>query len=66
LRVNVASKSKPRGPWTHEEIAREERVAKARVARDRRRGGSANLEETVALTRVANRFAAAFRDARRT
>jgi hypothetical protein len=63
--VDIASKSKPRGPWTREEIAREERVARARVARDRRRGVSANLEETVALTRFANRFAAAFRNARR-
>jgi len=58
-------KNKPRGPWTEEEIERNERVAKARVARDRARGVSVNLEETVALTRFANRFAEAFSRARR-
>jgi hypothetical protein len=60
-----APKAKPRGPWTPEEIARNEHVAKIRVARDRSRGVSANLEDTVKLTRFANRFAEAFRDARR-
>jgi hypothetical protein len=57
--------SRPRGPWTPEEIAREERVQKIRVARDRARGVSANLEDTVKLTRFANRLAEAFKDARR-
>jgi hypothetical protein len=57
--------AKPKGPWTPEEIARNERVAQLRVKRDRARGVSANLEETVALTRFANRFAEAFKDARR-
>jgi len=59
------SQARPRGPWTPEEIARNERVAKIRVAEDRARGVSANLEDVVRLTRFANRFAAAFRDARR-
>jgi hypothetical protein len=59
------SQSRPRGPWTPEEIARNERVAKIRVARDRARGVSANLEDTVKLTRFANRLAEAFKDARR-
>jgi len=58
-------KAKPKGPWTPEEIARNERANQAQVARDRARGVSANLEETVALTRFANRFAEAFKDARR-
>ncbi len=58
-------KAKPKGPWTPEEIARNERVAQLRVKRDRARGVSANLEDTVALTRFANRFAEAFKDARR-
>jgi hypothetical protein len=58
-------KAKPKGPWTPEEIARNERVAKMRVERDRARGVSANLEDTVKLTRFANRFAEAFKDARR-
>ena len=61
----MTPKPRPKGPWTAEEIARNERVAKARVTRDRKRGVSANLEEGVALTRFANRFAEAFRDARR-
>ncbi len=59
-------KDKPKGPWTPEEIERNERVAKIRVQRDRARGMSANLEDVVALSRFANRFAEAFRNARRT
>lgn len=61
----TAPKPRPKGPWTPEEIARNERVAQARVARDRERGASVNLEEGIALTKFANRFAEAFRDARR-
>lgn len=61
----TAPKPRPKGPWTPEEVARNERVAQARVARDRKRGPSANLEDGVALTRFANRFAEAFRNARR-
>jgi hypothetical protein len=58
-------KAKPKGPWTPEEIERNERVAKIRVERDRARGVSANLEDTVKLTRFANRLAEAFnKDAR--
>jgi len=58
-------KARPKGPWTQEEIDRNERVAKIRVQHDRARGVSANLEDVVVLTRFANRFAEAFRDARR-
>ena len=57
-------KAKPKGPWTPEEIARNERVAQIRVREDRKRGVSANLEDTVKLTRFANRLAEAFKDAR--
>ncbi|HVA20149.1 MAG TPA: hypothetical protein VMU55_08235 [Solirubrobacteraceae bacterium] len=57
-------KAKPKGPWTPEEIARNERVAQIRVREDRKRGVSANLEDLVKLTRFANRFAEAFRHAR--
>jgi hypothetical protein len=57
-------KANPRGPWTAEEIARNERVAQIRVQQDRARGVSANLEDLVKLTRFANRFAEAFRHAR--
>ncbi len=58
-------KAKPKGPWTPEEIARNERAEQAQVARDRARGVSANLKEAAALARFANRFAEAFKDARR-
>jgi hypothetical protein len=63
----VASKSKqrPNGRWTLEEIQRNERVNKLRVAKDRERGVGANLEDGVRLTQFANELAAAFRDARR-
>lgn len=64
-RMAAKQKGKPKGPWTPEEIARNERVARLRVEHDRARGVSVNLEETVALTRFANRFAEAFKDARR-
>jgi hypothetical protein len=62
--MKTAPKAKPRGPWAPEEVARNERVAHARVARDRKLGVSANLEQAVVLTRFANRFAEAFRRAR--
>ncbi len=54
----------PRGPWTAEEVARNERANQAQVAHDRARGVSANLEEAFALSRFANRFSEAFRHAR--
>jgi hypothetical protein len=57
-------KGKPRGPWTAEEVARNKRVTQIRVREDRKRGVSANLEESVALTRFANHFAEAFKGAR--
>ncbi len=64
-RMATMSKAKPRGPWTPEEIARNERAIRAQVARDRARGVGVNLEEAAALARFANRFADAFRDAKR-
>ncbi len=64
-KLKAKSKSRPKGAWTSEEIARNEGAKKAQVKRDRARGVSANLEETVALTRFANRFSEAFRHARR-
>ena len=63
--MEAKPKTRPRGPWTAEEIARHERANRAQVERDRARGVSANLEEAVALTRFANRFANAFRHVRR-
>lgn len=58
------SKPRPRGAWTPEEKARNERARYAQVKRDRARGVGANLEEAAALARSANRFAEAFRHAR--
>lgn len=58
------SKAKPKGQWTPEEIARNERATSEQVARDRARGVSANLQEAAALARFANRFAEAFRHVR--
>jgi hypothetical protein len=55
---------KPRGPWTPAEIAREERVTRARVMRNRERGVSANVEQAAALAKAANTIAEAFEHAR--
>jgi hypothetical protein len=57
-------KPKPKGPWTPEEIARNERAQRAQVMLDQGRGAAANLEEAAALARFANRFAEAFSHAR--
>jgi hypothetical protein len=47
----VKSKASPKGPWTAEEIAREERVAQIRAARDREKTPAERLEETLRLSR---------------
>jgi hypothetical protein len=43
--------AKPRGPWTPEEEARNERVNQARRARDRSKTPEERLEETLRLSR---------------
>jgi hypothetical protein len=43
--------NRPRGPWTPEEIARNERANQARLARDREKTPEERLEETVRLSR---------------
>jgi hypothetical protein len=48
---------KPQGRWTAEEIAREERAARARDARDRQRTPEERLEETVRLSRFMSELA---------
>jgi hypothetical protein len=58
-------RAKPRGSWTREEIARHERADRVQAERDQARGVDANLQEAAALARFANRFAEAFRHARR-
>lgn len=45
------SKARPKGPWTPEEIARNERVTQIRNARDREKTPEERLEETVRLSR---------------
>ena len=61
----MADEPKPR-PWTREEEEREERAQHARVRRDAARGVTRNLEDAVAHTEFARRFAEAFEPQRRT
>jgi hypothetical protein len=51
--------------WTPEEVRREEAAQRARVRRDAARGVTKNLENAVAHTEFAKRFAEAFESARR-
>jgi hypothetical protein len=50
-RMATKSKAKPKGPWTAEEIARNERVAEARIERDKEMPIEERLEETLRLSR---------------
>jgi len=43
--------ARPKGPWTLEEIARDERANKARALRDRENTPQERLEETLRLSR---------------
>jgi hypothetical protein len=54
-----------RGSWTQDEIKREQAAERARVRRDAARGVSKNLENAVAHTEFAKRFAEAFEPSRR-
>jgi hypothetical protein len=51
LCMAAKSKAKPKGPWTAEEIARNERVAEARIERDKEKPIEERLEETLRLSR---------------
>ncbi len=53
------------GAWTEQEVARERAAADARATRARKRGAEANIKEAAALSRFANRVAAAAAAARR-
>lgn len=44
-------RARPKGPWTPEEVARNERVEEARARRDRAKTPEERLEETVRLSR---------------
>jgi hypothetical protein len=61
----MAHRPRPTGPWTPEEIAREEAAAKARVARDRKSGPAQNVRAAGAVARFADRVADAAEAARR-
>jgi len=50
-RAKVSPKARPKGPWTPEEIARNERVNQIRIERDREKSPAERLEETVRLSR---------------
>ena len=54
-----------RADWTPDEVKREEAAERARVRRDAARGVTKNLENAVAHTEFAKRFAEAFEPARR-
>ena len=60
----MAKAPKPQN-WTAQEAAREERAQRARVQRDAARGVSRNLNDAVAHTEFARRFAEAFKHHRR-
>jgi len=47
----VKPQARPKGPWTTEEIARNERVTKIRLARDREKSAAERLEETLRVSR---------------
>jgi hypothetical protein len=49
--MTSAPKPRPKGPWTPEEIAREERANHTRAALDRQKTAETRLEETLRLSR---------------
>jgi hypothetical protein len=55
--MSATPKSRQRGPWTPEEIAREERATRARAARDRHRTPEERLQETVRVGRFISELA---------
>jgi len=59
------SRRRPTAEWTPEEVAREQAVGKARIARARADGPEANVKQSSALARFANRIAAVADSARR-
>jgi hypothetical protein len=49
--MEAKPKTRPRRPWTPEEIARNERAQQIRVERDRERTTGERLEQTLRLSR---------------
>jgi hypothetical protein len=50
-------KVKPQGSWTPEEMAREDRAARARHARDQQKTPEERLEETLRVSRFMSELA---------
>lgn len=63
--IDPQRRSRPGGPWTAAEVAREEAATAERLARDRQRSPAANVHAAAALARFANRVADAAEKARR-
>jgi hypothetical protein len=55
--MTAKPKRKPQGPWTPEEIVREERAARTRDAHDRKKTREERLEETVRVSRLMSELA---------
>jgi hypothetical protein len=51
LGMATKPKGRPKGSWTPEEIARNERVNKIRIEQDREKTPAERLEETLRLSR---------------
>ena len=62
--VGVTTRPKS-GTWTPDEVEREAAAQRERVRRDAARGVTRNLQDTIAHTKFAQRFADAFKHARR-
>jgi hypothetical protein len=63
--ITHVARDPKRSEWTREEIEREEAAQRERVHRDAARGVSRNLEDAVAHTEFARRFAEAFKQSPR-
>jgi hypothetical protein len=49
--MEAKPKARPQGPWTAEEIAREERAGRARTLHDQKKPPEVRLQETLRLSR---------------
>jgi hypothetical protein len=49
--MKAKSNARPRGPWTQEEIAREERADRARTLHDQEKTPEVRLQEALRLSR---------------
>lgn len=49
--MEAKPKARPRGPWTPEEVAREEQAGRARTLADQKKPSEVRLQETLRLSR---------------